>query len=149
MIVRPSVSKMEKAKSRKLCSEIASCAAFLRVMAPDSSPSSAFTVVRKDSARSHSVRRTRTELSIAAVPGTVGFASSSLIAGKEHVTRAAPCMKQRLRGTRVNFSANPVHVHLNKIRKRVEFFIPNMFRDFRPAHHAAGVAREEFNQSIL
>src|SRR6266850_1803516 len=148
MIVRPSVSKMEKAKSRKLCSEIASCAAFLRVMEPNSSPSSAFTVVRKDSASSdsvlsvrriafwrrityvamastmsthvsavvyHNVRRTRTELSIAAVPGTVGFASSGLVAGEEHVSRAAPCLKQRLRRTRVDFSANPVHVHLNKV----------------------------------
>src|SRR6266481_1589834 len=148
MIVRPSVSKMEKAKSRKLCSEIASCAAFMMVTEPDSSPSSAFTVVRKDSASSdrvlsvrriafwrrityvvmastmsthvnaavyHSVRRTRTELSITVIPGTVGFASSGLVAGEEHVSRAAPCMKQGLRRTRVDFSGNPVHVHLNKI----------------------------------
>src|SRR6266404_3968772 len=59
MIVRPSVSKIEKAKSRKLCSEIASCAAFLSVMEPDSSASSAFTVVRKDSASSDSVLSVR------------------------------------------------------------------------------------------
>src|SRR6267143_5651469 len=182
MIVRPSVSKIEKAKSRKLCSEIASCAAFLSVMEPDSSASSALTVVRKESASSdsvlsvrciafwrrityvamastmsthvraavyHSVRRTRTELSIAAIPGTAGFARSGLVAAEEHVSRAAPCMKQRLRRTRVDFSANPVHVHLNKIGERVESFIPNMFRDFCPAHHAAGVARKEFDQSIL
>src|SRR6266404_920632 len=148
MIVRPSVSKIEKAKSRKLCSEIASCAAFLSVMEPDSSASSAFTVVRKDSASSdsvlsvrriafwrrityvamastmsthvsaavyHSVRRTRTELSIAAIPGTVGFASSGLGATAEHVSRTAPRLKQRLRGTRVDFSANPIHIHLYKI----------------------------------
>src|SRR6266850_1823115 len=182
MIVWPSVSKMENAKSRKLCSEIASCAAFTRVTEPDSSRSSALTVVRKESASSdsalsvrciafwrrityvemasttsthvraavyHSVRRTRTELSIAAIPGAAGFASSGLVAGEEHVSRAAPCLKQRLRRTRVDFSANPVHIHLNKIGERVEFFIPNMFRDFCPAYHASGVARKELNQSIL
>ena len=58
-------------------------------------------------------------------------------------------MQQRLAGIRVNFPAHAIDVNFDEIREGIERFIPHVFRDFRPSHNAAGVARKIFEQRIL
>src|ERR1700730_16269703 len=65
------------------------------------------------------------------------------------ISRPSPGMQQRLARSRINFSPQAVHVHLDQVRKRVEAFVPHVFGNFRATHHAPRVAREKLEQCIL
>src|SRR2546426_5300445 len=67
----------------------------------------------------------------------------------KEVAGTAASMQQGLAGIRVNFPAHAIDVNFDKIREGIERFIPHVFRDFRPSHNAAGVARKIFEQRIL
>ncbi len=58
-------------------------------------------------------------------------------------------MQQRSLVGGVDFAPQAIDVNLNKIGKRIEGFVPHVFRDFGPADDAPDVAGEKFQQGVL
>src|SRR5215468_5595365 len=67
----------------------------------------------------------------------------------KHISRAAASVKQRLVRGRIDFAPNAIHVDLDQIGEGVEFFIPDVLGDFRPANDTAGVSGEKLYERIL
>jgi len=49
----------------------------------------------------------------------------------------------------INFPAEALDVDLNQVGKGIKSFVPNMFRDFGPAHHPINVAGQVVEQGIF
>jgi hypothetical protein len=58
----------------------------------------------------------------------------------EHVALAAESAKQSRGVALINFAAEALDVDLNQVGKRIERFVPNMFRDLGPADHPINMA---------
>src|SRR5690349_18149154 len=84
----------------------------------------------------HSVSRDRTE-SIIVAPCT------------ERVARAANRLQELHGPAVVNLPAEPLDVHVDQIRSRVEGVIPDVIGDRRAADNVTGTPSEVFEQAVL
>src|SRR5215470_15125773 len=67
----------------------------------------------------------------------------------KHVSRTAASVKQRLVRGRIDFAPNAIHVDLDQIGEWIEFFVPDVLGDFRPANDTARVSGEKLYERIL
>src|SRR5262245_14757422 len=102
------------------------------------------------------VSRARTELNIASGALELRFStrrsrrwgSSLCIVGllfdnAEHIPRASARVQKRNIFRTVNLPPQTVDVNFDKIRKRVELFVPHVFRNFGAPDNAIRVAHEK------
>src|SRR5579863_9175857 len=102
------------------------------------------------------VRRLRTELSIAFLGGGFSWAiagerclRSSFVGQSQQVTGAAASVEQRRVLWAVNFAAKAIYVNFDEVGERIKLLVPNVLGDFRAADDAANAAHEKFEQRVF